>query len=77
MGTIFRLVPLLSQAVDEKYRSKTAWVFIAVGNGPADILIADRPVALNGNEINSGADTVIDASGRQVMPGRVDRRDKY
>ena len=56
---------------------KNGRVVTAVDDYKADILIEDGTVSLIGKEINVEADKVIDASGKLVIPGGIDPRDKY
>ena len=52
-------------------------VVTAVDDYKADILIEDGTVSMIGKEINIEADKTIDASGKLVIPGGIDPRDKY
>ena len=56
---------------------KNGRVVTAVDDYKADILIEDGTVSLIGKEINVEAVAVIDASGKLVIPGGIDPRDKY
>ena len=56
---------------------KNGRVVTVVDDYKADILIEDGTVSLIGKEINIEADKLIDASGKLVIPGGIDPRDKY
>lgn len=51
---------------------KNGRIITAVDDYRGDILIEDETVALIGRTLNVDADTVIDASGRYVIPGGID-----
>src|SRR5262245_9401487 len=51
---------------------KNGNIVTAVDNYVGDILIEDDTISLIGNRIDVPADTVIDASNKLVIPGRVD-----
>jgi dihydropyrimidinase len=51
---------------------KNGRIITAVDDYRGDVLIEDETVALIGRSLNVDADTVIDASGRYVIPGGID-----
>ena len=56
---------------------KNGRVVTAVDDYTADIFIDGATVTTIGKTLDMEADVVIDASGRLVIPGGIDPRDKY